>query len=315
MKRKVEVGQVFDYLTVVESAGTRAFPSCKKKLWRCQCKCGNETLAVSGDLLNKKARSCGCRKAEEARRQTKVTPKQRYGRLTVVEDTHQRKDKRPVWRCLCDCGNEAYVTSKNLLNGATKSCGCIVSEMSEAKSFVDITGKRFGRLTVTGHAGKRKTKAGSPYNVWECQCDCGNKTLVKTADLNDGNTKSCGCMKASYTEWVIHQRLNEMGLPHDREYSFPNLLSNRGNPLRFDYAFLSGKNVVALLEYQGPQHYKDMKFGEYQRKVSDKKKRDYCLSHNIPLLEIRYDQNLEAELKKITEQIKLLYANSVPSRK
>jgi hypothetical protein len=29
------------------------------------------------------------------------------------------------WECLCDCGNLKVVSSDNLVNGGTKSCGCI----------------------------------------------------------------------------------------------------------------------------------------------------------------------------------------------
>lgn len=30
--------------------------------------------------------------------------------------------------------------------------------------------------------------------MWECQCDCGNKTVVAGNHLRDGETKSCGCL-------------------------------------------------------------------------------------------------------------------------
>lgn len=54
----------------------------------------------------------------------------------------------------------------------------------------DLTGKRFGRLTVIGveDNGKRKT-----YYV--CQCDCGNVKVVRSDALISGVTKSCGCIK------------------------------------------------------------------------------------------------------------------------
>ena len=53
----------------------------------------------------------------------------------------------------------------------------------------DLTGKKFGRLTVIKHLGK---------NVWLCQCSCANKTLknIKGANLlAKVGTVSCGCMK------------------------------------------------------------------------------------------------------------------------
>lgn len=51
----------------------------------------------------------------------------------------------------------------------------------------DLTGKKFGMLTVIGYDENEKK--------WMCECECGNKKLVETRFLNNGNTKSCGCLK------------------------------------------------------------------------------------------------------------------------
>ena len=53
----------------------------------------------------------------------------------------------------------------------------------------DITGQRFGRLTVIAHVGYRRK-----YALWQCECDCGNSTIVIGSDLRRGNTQSCGCL-------------------------------------------------------------------------------------------------------------------------
>ena len=55
--------------------------------------------------------------------------------------------------------------------------------------FIDLTGKRFGRLTVVERA---ENKNG--YRRWKCKCDCGNETVVYSANLSGGKTKSCGCL-------------------------------------------------------------------------------------------------------------------------
>ena len=63
---------------------------------------------------------------------------QRFGRLIVIErvENYVSPSGNPKvrWRCKCDCGNEAIVTSENLRKGSTKSCGCWnierVSEMN-----------------------------------------------------------------------------------------------------------------------------------------------------------------------------------------
>lgn len=55
--------------------------------------------------------------------------------------------------------------------------------------FEDLTGKRFGRLTVI----KRVYKEGDKQTYWLCKCDCGNETVACASHLKDGHTKSCGC--------------------------------------------------------------------------------------------------------------------------
>lgn len=54
---------------------------------------------------------------------------QRFGRLVAMKPTKERKDGRIVWHCVCDCGNEHFVTSAVLLNGFSHSCGCLQKEL------------------------------------------------------------------------------------------------------------------------------------------------------------------------------------------
>jgi hypothetical protein len=59
---------------------------------------------------------------------------------------------------------------------------------------VDITGKRFGKLTAKysepGRGGNTK---------WICECDCGRQKKVELGHLKSGATKSCGqCSRIKY---------------------------------------------------------------------------------------------------------------------
>ena len=51
----------------------------------------------------------------------------KFGRLTALEYVG-RKNGRTLWRCICDCGNETTAGYSNLLNGITRSCGCLGME-------------------------------------------------------------------------------------------------------------------------------------------------------------------------------------------
>lgn len=57
--------------------------------------------------------------------------------------------------------------------------------------FEDLTGQKFGRLTVISIAERKKG-----YGVyWLCKCECGNETITSTGHLKSGHTKSCGCLQ------------------------------------------------------------------------------------------------------------------------
>lgn len=58
--------------------------------------------------------------------------------------------------------------------------------------FVDRAGQRFGKLVAVKVA---DTRSSSGDICWVCLCDCGNETIVRTASLGRGKTRSCGCLK------------------------------------------------------------------------------------------------------------------------
>lgn len=58
----------------------------------------------------------------------------RFGRLKVIGDTGMRRQRQIVWECDCDCGNTCFVRSSHLRSGATRSCGCLNSEMVSARA-------------------------------------------------------------------------------------------------------------------------------------------------------------------------------------
>lgn len=59
---------------------------------------------------------------------------------------------------------------------------------------IDLTGQKFGRLTVTGEAPRHRTPQGVSVLLWYCDCDCGKKNIaVRGNDLRHGRTVSCGC--------------------------------------------------------------------------------------------------------------------------
>lgn len=112
----------------------------------------------------------------------------RYGELVVTGDVIKKSHSYycPV---RCDCGMEKVVKRNSLVTGNTKSCGCSKHRQSRT---VDKTGMRFGKLIVIERAG---VTPNDKRPLWMCQCDCGNKAIVRSNNLSVGRTKSCGCAR------------------------------------------------------------------------------------------------------------------------
>lgn len=86
--------------------------------------------------------------------------------------------------------------------------------------FIDLTGQRFGVLTVESRGENSSSKAAR----WVCRCDCGATSVVLSGDLRGGKSKSCGCLKpgearalpgdgvpAEYSTWVnMRARCNNL---------------------------------------------------------------------------------------------------------
>ncbi len=56
---------------------------------------------------------------------------QKFNRLFVLKRVHNNTYKRPMWLCLCDCGENTIVRGSSLVDGRTKSCGCLNRERSK----------------------------------------------------------------------------------------------------------------------------------------------------------------------------------------
>lgn len=106
-------------------------------------------------------------------------------------------------------------------------------------------------------------------------------------------------MRSSRGEIKIEEILRDAELPFKMEYSFPELKSENGRPLRFDFViFDDDGNIDFIIEFQGRQHYEaSQKFGGkrglYQQQHNDNRKRRFCALHGFTLIEIPYtEENL-----------------------
>lgn len=242
-----------------------------KSQWLCQCECGTKRIITGTYLRSKFAKDCGCSKSLKG---------QRFEKLIVLEKTKMSDKKNGIiWKCQCDCGNICYIPTVRLKNGTTKSCGCL--------NYIDLTNQKFGKLTAIEPTDKRYIG----HVVWRCKCDCGNECFVDALSLTGDNTKSCGCLGASYGEYLINQLLEKNNIPFETEKTFDTcIFKNTNRSARFDFYI----NNQYIIEFDGIQHFKASGYGwDTEEHLSftqehDKIKTQWCKENNIPLIRIPY---------------------------
>lgn len=110
----------------------------------------------------------------------------------------------------------------------------------------------------------------------------------------------CGCTycKQSKGEKCIENFLTNNKITYEIQKSFDDCINK--NVLKFDF-YLPKLNIC--IEYQGEHHYKSNRYFKHDnleyRQRNDQIKRNYCKTHNIELIEIKYNDNIEKKLKEI----------------
>ena len=103
---------------------------------------------------------------------------------------------------------------------------------------IDLTGQKFGKLTVIKRVESRNSKV-----VWECRCECGNVTYVSSADLRYGHTRSCGCIHSQQIA-ARNKAAARHGMSRARIYHVWASMKERcQNPKSKDYERYGGRGI------------------------------------------------------------------------
>ena len=103
----------------------------------------------------------------------------------------------------------------------------------------DLSGQRFGKLTVREWAGSAPNRQA----LWACDCECGNTSVVRGSQLQQGKTGSCGCVKRE--QWRRSMTHGQAG-PTRRTSLYSRWLLMRrrcGNPRAADYPRYGGRGI------------------------------------------------------------------------
>ena len=121
---------------------------------------------------------------------------------------------------------------------------------------IDLTGQKFGRLTVIARAGTTKTRDKSA--TWLCKCDCGNTSIVKGSRLRSGRIKSCGCWRFECVSEANTKHGACKGGKRSRLYRIWSGMIRRCTDIKHkDFKNYGGRGIIVCGEWKDYEPFKD----------------------------------------------------------
>lgn len=138
---------------------------------------------------------------------------------------------------------------------------------------IDLTGQKFGRLTVIGMAA---TKQKSGETNWTCRCDCGSPRTVASYKLRSGRTQSCGCLMREQ----VGQRNTSHGMFGTRIYRiWTGMMTRCTNERSENYANYGGRGIRVCERWKKFENFYADMIGTYRDDLSIDRidsNGDYC---------------------------------------
>lgn len=123
-----------------------------------------------------------------------------------------------------------------------------------SKPTVDLSGLKFGRLTVIERGEDIIRKNGRHSATFICLCDCGNKIQVLASSLKNQNTRSCGCLQRD----TVRNLRKSHGKTNSRLYRIWERMRQRcNNPNSTDYQHYGGRGIHICEEWSSYSAFED----------------------------------------------------------
>lgn len=230
---------------------------------------------------------CGKLKQGEKLRMSPQTFKEKFcqipnNKLQLLGDYEKLNSKIKV-RC-SECGYEWFALPGNLLHRKSSCPKCYGHMKKTTEQFKEEVYNLVNtEYSVLGEYIDSKEKILMKHNI------CHHEWLVEPNRFIQGGR--CPRCKESHGELSVRDFLNNNHITFESQYKISECKDLR--PLPFDFAIFIQNKLVALIEYQGRQHYHNIDFfgrdGKFEKQQQrDNIKREYCKKQNIPLIEIPY---------------------------
>jgi hypothetical protein len=126
----------------------------------------------------------------------------------------------------------------------------VAKTILRGNKFVDLTGYRFGRLTVLECVGHYENDS---HHRWKCRCECGKISIVAVNHLRCGRTRSCGCLQKQ----LAGQRARTHGMTKSLEYrSWLAMRKRCSDPKHPLYHRYGGRGILIDFRWLGKNGFK-----------------------------------------------------------
>lgn len=117
---------------------------------------------------------------------------------------------------------------------------------------VDLTGQRFGRLSVVSREQNNKNNKA----MWLCKCDCGNLKTILGSHLTSGNTQSCGCQRKDTMQKLLTVHGHNRRGQRSGEYeSWRGMIERCTNPNHQAYKDYGGRGIVVCERWRNFENF------------------------------------------------------------
>lgn len=104
-----------------------------------------------------------------------------------------------------------------------------------------LEGQKFGRLLVVKKMNNDKWR----HSRWLCKCDCGKEKIILGYNLQDGHTKSCGCLSRENSVQCNTKHGHGKRGEESKTYgSWKGMIERCLNPNRPDYHCYGGRGIT-----------------------------------------------------------------------
>lgn len=118
---------------------------------------------------------------------------------------------------------------------------------------IDLTGQRFGRLTVIGCTGHKQ----NGNYTWNCVCDCGKEVVIKSDHLRRGDTRSCGCINIGRQKGIPKKHGFACDGKRERLYAvWASMRTRCENPKHIHYRHYGGRGIKVCDEWHDFEAFK-----------------------------------------------------------